>query len=492
MTTTPYRPQRMRAVLTWHGGDLTEAPNLFPDKLADFRGYQMRVVTFHFPPRIFMKEGEKGSKPMLYGVDIEVVRALEKALNFSVEFHRPSDGEMWGWEQENGSWTGLMGDLQRRKADLGVADLYIMEQYFTIIDMSVEYDIEYLCFVNPVPGPLPQWIALSLPFPVETWAAIILTVAAGMILFAGVGKVGALVEQGVKHTTNDMEEIDTTNQPTESRRQNRALWDEQWFAAVSNSSLLLFGCVMNTSWCRVPRSQHLRLFIAVWSLSFVILAVAYRGSLVSHLTVPKEQPPLDTHRQLFASGKDVGSIGYTLKRVMEKNADPYVRRLAERYIHVSSTDQGLQWTVQDQFSFLESRGFLDYTIAVHYTDPKGRASLHVMREYIAPFGIGLAYPKFVPYIPKFNTVIRRLTEAGLAKKWMADIILDSKRAKLNAGRQGPGTLKPDTTFTTTNNVRPLTLDDLQGGYALLAMGYAFAGLTFVLERCRATVWTSIS
>lgn len=72
MTSTPYRPQRLRAVLTWHGGDLAEDLNLFPDKLADFRGYKMRVVTFHFPPRIFMKEKEKGSKPILYGVDIEV------------------------------------------------------------------------------------------------------------------------------------------------------------------------------------------------------------------------------------------------------------------------------------------------------------------------------------------------------------------------------------------------------------------------------------
>lgn len=84
--------------------------------------------------------------------------------------------------------------------------------------MQVEYDIEYLCFVNPVPGPLPQWIALSLPFPVETWAAIILTVAAGMILFAGVGKVGALVEQGVKHPAKDVDEIIMTHQPTECCR----------------------------------------------------------------------------------------------------------------------------------------------------------------------------------------------------------------------------------------------------------------------------------
>lgn len=82
----------------------------------------------------------------------------------------------------------------------------------------MEYDIEYLCFVNPVPGPLPQWMALGLPFPMETWGVIILTVAAGMILFALVGKVGALVEQGIKLTANDMNKIDTTVQGSENRR----------------------------------------------------------------------------------------------------------------------------------------------------------------------------------------------------------------------------------------------------------------------------------
>lgn len=87
---------------------------------------------------------------LLYVLSLQVVRALEKALNFSVQFTRPSDGEMWGWEQENGSWTGLMGDLQRRKADIGVADLYIMEQYFTIIDMSVGTGLQgYVVAVYP-------------------------------------------------------------------------------------------------------------------------------------------------------------------------------------------------------------------------------------------------------------------------------------------------------------------------------------------------------
>lgn len=67
--------------MSYRGGELTEeqARNLlWPDKLMDLHGYGMRVVTFHFPPRIFMveenheEESHEGSQQLLYGVDIEV------------------------------------------------------------------------------------------------------------------------------------------------------------------------------------------------------------------------------------------------------------------------------------------------------------------------------------------------------------------------------------------------------------------------------------
>lgn len=247
------------------------------------------------------------------------MRSLSKALNFTVSFVRPSDGEMWGWEQGNGTWTGLMGDLQHRRADIGVADLYIMEPYFAIIDMSVAYDIEYLCFVNPVPGPLPQWMALGLPFLVETWGAIFCTVLAGMLVFTLLAQLGFL---------------------------GGHLREAPWFQSGSNTCLLLVACVMNTAWTRVPTTSHLRIFMALWSLAFVILAVAYKGSLVSYLTVTLEQPPIDTHKQLLQKGVSVGSIGDTLKRIMEKNADQHVRKLAQKYEQVQSTSEGLRRTVE--------------------------------------------------------------------------------------------------------------------------------------------------
>ncbi|XP_042207601.1 uncharacterized protein LOC121856262 [Homarus americanus] len=104
-----------------------------------------------------------------------------------------------------------------------------------------------------------------------------------------------------------------------------------------------------------------------------------------------------------------------------------------------------------------------------------------MREYIAPFGIGLAYPKYVPYIAKFNTIIRKLTEAGLAKKWLADIIIKSKQAKITRRNKQEGDPGASDESEEASQFRPLTMDNLQGGFILLLLGYGLSTLGLMAE-----------
>lgn len=78
LTNVPYSPSRsdrVKSLKTWRGESMPRKDELFPDKLVDLHGHPMRVVTFHFPPRIFMEEDSDGSYN-LYGVDIEVSRKI--------------------------------------------------------------------------------------------------------------------------------------------------------------------------------------------------------------------------------------------------------------------------------------------------------------------------------------------------------------------------------------------------------------------------------
>nr|XP_045622536.1 uncharacterized protein LOC123773087 [Procambarus clarkii] len=103
-----------------------------------------------------------------------------------------------------------------------------------------------------------------------------------------------------------------------------------------------------------------------------------------------------------------------------------------------------------------------------------------MKEYVAPFGIGLAYPKYAPYIVKFNQVIIRIKEAGLAKKWLDDIILRRKQAKISSGDSQESAVGA-VGAVDDPLVRPLTTDNLQGCFILMILGYGVALLAFAVE-----------
>ena len=75
-----------------------------------------------------------------------------------------------------------------------------------------------------------------------------------------------------------------------------------------------------------------------------------------------------------------------------------------------------------------------------------------MREYIAPFSVGVGFPKYVPYIDKFNQIIQKLTEAGLTNKWMKDVILEGKKKRSLEKLKGKSNADDDDVSITLSNL----------------------------------------
>ncbi|KAK3885212.1 hypothetical protein Pcinc_010556 [Petrolisthes cinctipes] len=98
------------------------------------------------------------------GIEIRLLQILAEALNFHLTIMNPSDGRKWGQPMENGTWTGMTGDLTQRRAHMAVANYFIHIHILEVVDMTVAYDMEFGCFITPLPEPLPQWVALIYPF----------------------------------------------------------------------------------------------------------------------------------------------------------------------------------------------------------------------------------------------------------------------------------------------------------------------------------------
>ena len=57
----------------------------------------------------------------------QVMESIAKSLNFKMDINPPPNGELWG-ELKNGSFNGLVGELQKENSDVGWADLYMVPE----------------------------------------------------------------------------------------------------------------------------------------------------------------------------------------------------------------------------------------------------------------------------------------------------------------------------------------------------------------------------
>ncbi|CAB4066936.1 unnamed protein product [Lepeophtheirus salmonis] len=270
------------------GSDIS-AYNLFPRKIQNFYGYDFRISTFHFPPKVsYNKEIN-----YWHGVEIELTRLMAKKLNFQINVVSPEDGKKWG-SLENGTYTGLMGDIVNRKADLGFCNLFITRDRLKIIDMTNAYHIDYACFLTPSPKLIPHYMSIIYPFDAQLWACILLTF---IIL------------------------IPFTN------------FTAGFYTSKINSKKGYFRFFAGGTWAF--------LLIITWS---------YKESIKAFLTVPSHEKPINSLEQLVKSDLKWGvrnSGGWP--DWFKDSSDPLSQSIYEGFIYVKDNEEGVEKVYTNQY-----------------------------------------------------------------------------------------------------------------------------------------------
>ncbi|XP_050699126.1 glutamate receptor ionotropic, delta-1-like [Eriocheir sinensis] len=266
-----FREPPMRRITSWRhngggggGGEKRwKATRLFSPKITNLQGAKLKVGWFQFSPHSMIdRRGQK------YGRDYHVAMALSTALNFTPVFKQPVDGKLWGSLLENGSFSGLVGDVGRGDVDFALANIFITDAdtRCRVMDFSNFYDSDVACFMGPAVGPLPRWQSLALPFTVHTWLAILAALVFGCVSLYALASVS---QRSYAH-----------------------------YAHIRLSSVILYTWGIHT---RVPQMGEVKIasvrvaVLALW-LYAVVLTVAYSTNLTASLTVAKTAPAINTFR----------------------------------------------------------------------------------------------------------------------------------------------------------------------------------------------------
>ncbi|XP_063588909.1 uncharacterized protein LOC134766084 [Penaeus indicus] len=238
-----------------------------PDTFKFTEPVSLVVTGGHWPPHLLITEDEGRESFTMEGPMLSLLETLAEAMNFSYTLIRPPDG-YWGAPLDNGSWTGMVGQIYRKEADLALGPFAMTEARAEAADMTKAVFFDKLCIIAGRGRPESDPWGFLLPLTPSVWLALLLAMLLTCASFTALGERSA-----------------------EGTGLLRALG--VFFMYVR--SLLQQGLR-----CDV-RAARARLVVGGWLLAAMLVTWSYSGNLASLLTVRHLAQPIQELRDIVES-----------------------------------------------------------------------------------------------------------------------------------------------------------------------------------------------
>ncbi|GIY02572.1 lig_chan-Glu_bd domain-containing protein [Caerostris darwini] len=234
--------------------------------------------------------------PVMQGADGKLITCIIDKLKFKYKVFPPPDLE-WG-AFKNGSWSGIIGMLDRGEADMGITYMAVTEERFQVVDFSAPYATLDRTFIVKAPGYMPQIAAYTYPFGKSVWISFILLMIVVTMLF------------------------------------QKTMFKNMSFVA---SFLAVLGSVLSHSIddARYGQVSWKRIVFGVWLSIATVMPFLYNTSFLSFITVPERMPAINDFKDLskevlenrYRCFAPVGSIDLLLLQESKVN---YVKELGDK------------------------------------------------------------------------------------------------------------------------------------------------------------------
>ncbi|CAF4702986.1 unnamed protein product, partial [Rotaria sp. Silwood2] len=207
-------------------------------------------------------------------VCIDMLDEIARRLRFNYSIRIATDSA-YGKEEENGQWSGIIGELSRRTADLGIGALTITYPREQVIDFTkpfMSFGITIL-FRKPL-RPRPNLFAFLEPLTVQVW------------LFMSIAYIGVSLFLFSMARFSPYE----WQSPYSCKRHSEYLINR---FNIVNCFWFTIGSLMKQTIDYGPRSLSTRVLIGSWWFFSLIMIASYTANLAAFLTTERLKSPID-------------------------------------------------------------------------------------------------------------------------------------------------------------------------------------------------------
>ncbi|XP_076364677.1 putative glutamate receptor [Tachypleus tridentatus] len=363
--------------------------------MMDLHNQQLTVTTVWMPDQRITKKPAK-STDLWGGYVFEIINTLMTKLNFRYIVVRAPD-DTYGSPFRNGSWSGMLGMLQRKEADLTAADITASELRDTVVDFTPSIYDDAMSFITLAPGLASQdWILMK-PFTIEIWALFTISI---LVSSAVLCLIVYLHNKWI---------------PFDSNQEKQSL----------HSTLdMVIRVALMQGLVQVPKIKSCLVILSTWSLMMVVLAYAYSGSLVASVSIKDWDRPLDSLEDLLThSNLKLGAMESSLQQLILQHSTTEIHTLAWERMKDSLFTPGentmkriLTQVKKDKIAYVSEEFFLK-KLRHESSVPDEVCTLHIAKEYMWISTWNIAIQDASPLLEPFSKVIKQLRQAGFLQHW---------------------------------------------------------------------------
>ncbi|XP_040579694.2 uncharacterized protein [Lepeophtheirus salmonis] len=410
----------------------------------NFRGTVLKVAFMFSPPYVLEISGSPRIKT---GLEYKIVSTIGESLNYKTNFTESVDCQ-WGSTDENGSWTGIIGMIERREADIGIGTITRTYDRAQAVDFSLGFVEQFLTFFAHVPQELPKWQAILWPFDKMTWLMVFLTMIIFFIFYV-------LVYGG---TTSEKKGI-----------------------SVSTALIQTWSSFLNQG-INHPKELYLRILLGTWFLYSYCIILSYGGSLISFLTSTYKEKPIESLQDIVKGDLFVTTLEGTLYESLFEGSDVSIyQKIWEKQCFKDTCDV----RCIDHFECLKNIHFdpkISYMIdgdSFHQLYLKKYNLFNVYMTKLKFYNSEFAFPihKNFPALTYFNERLAKLIEMGLIQHWKVEMSQISLKVDENVSEIDMSLYKPK-----SGTQESISLDHLQGAFLVFSVGMMGSFFMFLFEK----------
>ncbi|XP_063885602.1 probable glutamate receptor [Scylla paramamosain] len=423
-------------------------PNLFPkkfDRLSSGGSLVVSMVETSMQEKVEHDDPLSPGKKKIWfnGYLVNIIDYLASGLNFSYSFSVPADGT-FGTQLENGSYTGMVGQIHQQKADISLGPFAMNPVRAEAVEFSFPYLIESLKVIAGRGSVEVDPWGFILPLTPMVWVAT-------LIVLLGVFTVIMILHfllpdgnQKLNGSSTDASVIRIILQQDITSHEDSWIWE--------------------------------RLLMGVWMLMTLVLTRSYSGNLMSLLAVRYVSQPFQTLRDVVDDPKvnlvwQKGSSSMQLIRDAESGIFQEINDMEKkgrlRFLHLKEYFSLLDTEVRSGKTVIVEFGAVANNFRAQHFSQSGRCDFYFGREKALFTPLALITQKNSLTIIGLNKRISSMIENGIYEYWYKGAL-----PNLTSCIYAPSRITVSA---------PFSLSNCWAMFVVLASGYVLGMLSFSTE-----------